>query len=112
MDGSNNVEVFNMTSLNDVFNGTAYAETIYAGAGNDTIKARRGLRLTATTSMVRQVSTWVNYLTRFGSGDTTHVTYEKPTTVVVGSAVDTLSMLRTSPPPTSMTRLLPQLRAV
>lgn len=42
MDGSNNVEVFNMTSLNDVFNGTAYAETIYAGAGNDTIKRLDG----------------------------------------------------------------------
>lgn len=54
---------------------------------------------------------WVNYSPASSGLDITMGT-AVPTTVVVGSAVDTLVMLRTSPPPTSMTRLLPQLRAV
>ncbi len=89
MDGSNNVEVFNMTSLNDVFNGTAYAETIYAGAGNDTIKGSTGAATDSNYIDGQAGIDWVNYSAASSGLDITMGT-AVPTTVVVGSAVDTL----------------------
>ena len=89
MDGINNVEVFNMTSLNDVFNGTAYAETIYAGAGNDTIKGSTGAATDSNYIDGQAGTDWVNY-SAASTGLNITMGTAAPTTVAVGSAVDTL----------------------